>query len=347
MTSKPDANRARDASTANATILPTPRRNVCQCAEISYERMREILDETRGAPYEVLQEHYQVGGRCTSCEYEVKDMLKTWREERVFDTVGISKFRISFGRRASTWYRQFKLAILNRLAIRRFAVFVLRKKGLSSSVVLSNLTFPEDRLNVNGESVHFSATLRGEGGALLAQRIGLKLSANQSAEYSLEQLFPSVCGDVIGTVYIDFSSLRAVGSLRPYCVFNFAHSDPPRTGRWHYHDKYAAHDYNGHYHCNHPFPAGEDCWMAISNPLDRPYRSKIHFRASDGVIRSTELTIPPLGSQWQQVRELFKVSHPTDWFDGNALVWFESQQRLMVWWFWKTRASGLWIVQHH
>jgi len=277
--SKDCASGAPCADRANSSMVTAPeRRNVCNCFQISCEDMNQILSETNGASFDLLRRHYQVGTRCTSCEYEIKDMIKVFREEREQGMLGFAGMGIPLGRRIGTWYRDFKTAILHHLTLRRFAIFVMRKQELSTSLVLSNLDFPEDICNANGSAVDFSVTLFDSAGKRLARRVGLSLPANRSAEYSLEELFPDVRDDFFGMIFVDFRVLRQVGSLRPYCVLNFTHGHPARSGRWHYHDKYSLTDYNGHYHCNHPLPAGQECWIALSNPVERPYRSAVHLR---------------------------------------------------------------------
>jgi len=323
------------------------RRNVCNCYQVTFERMQSILHETNGASFEVLRENYQVGSRCTSCEYEIKDMVRGWQEEHARGVVAMAGVRLPLGRRLGASWRRLKTAIRHHFTLRRFAVFVLRRQDMSTSLALSNLAFPEDRTNVNGKRVEFMVTLFDSEGRRLARQTGLVLRDNCSVELSLEELFPSVTGDVTGMMIIDFRSLRQVGSLRPFCVLCFTHGNPPRPGRWHYHDKYALHDYNGHYHCNHPFPSNQDCWMAISNPLARRYSSAVHVRLADGTTVSRNVDVPAYGSMWVELRSFFGLHRAPEWSDPNALVWFEEHKRLMVWFAWKQRSDGRWIVQHH
>ncbi len=323
------------------------RRNVCNCFQVTYEDMERILQETDGASFEALKLHYQVGTRCTSCEYEIKDMIRVYAEERARGSLGVPGVRIPLGRRLGTWYREFKTSIRHHLTLRRFAIFVIRRQGLASSLVLSNLDFPEDARNANGERIRFNATLFDAAGVQVGRATGLALEAGRSREYTLDELFPGLQGEIAGMLVIDFRVLRQVGSLRPYCVLNYTHGDPPRPGRWHYHDKYSTADYNGHYHCNHPLPAGQECWLALSNPVDRPYRSDVHLRLSDGRVVTRHIDLPALASAWIEVRALFGIVEPATQGDGNALLWFDSNQRLMVWCFWRKVAEGLWLVQHH
>jgi len=323
------------------------RRNVCNCYQITYEQMQRIVDETNGASFETLRENYQVGSRCTSCEYEIKDMVRVWQEEHARGMVGMAGVQIPLGRRIGASWRGIKTAIRHHFTLRRFAIFMIRRNDISTSLALSNLAFPEDRSNVNGKQVEFMVTLFDVDGRKLARRTGLVLRDGCSVELSLEDLFPDVRGDVTGMMIIDYRLLRQVGSLRPYCVFNFSHGVPARRGRWHYHDKYAAHDYNGHYHCNHPFQPKQECWMAISNPLASSYSSAVHLRLADGTTISRTVDVPPLGSMWVELRSFFGLQRPSEWSDPNALIWFENKKRLMVWFAWKQLSDGRWIVQHH
>lgn len=334
-------------STISLPQAPVPeRRNVCNCFQITYEAMERILQQTDGAGFEELKKHYQVGTRCTSCEYEIKDMIRVYREERARGVIGVGGAHIPLGRRVGTWFRDFKTSIRHHMTVRRFGIFVIRQGGISSSLVLSNLDFPEDARNANGAAVRFSVILFDAQGRQLARRDGLELPAGHSGEWSLEELFPQVKGDFFGMAFIDYRVLKQVGSLRPYCVLHYAHGDPPRPGRWHYHDKYSVTDYNGHYHCNHPLPAGQECFLALSNPVDRPYASAVHLRRGDGALVTRQIELPPLGSAWIDVRALFGIAEPVAQGDSNALLWFESNQRLMVWCFWRT-GGGVWLVQHH
>ena len=195
--------------------------------------MQRIIDETNGASFEVLRETYQVGSRCTSCEYEIKDMVQVWQEEHARGMVGMAGVRIPLGRRIGASWRGIKKAIRHHFTVRRFALFMIRRKDISTSLALSNLAFPEDHSNVNGKQVEFIVTLFDVEGRKLARRTGLTLRDGCSVELSLEDLFPDVRGDITGMMIIDYRILRQVGSLRPYCVFHFAHGVPARPGRWH------------------------------------------------------------------------------------------------------------------
>src|SRR5688572_6676816 len=88
------------------------KRNVCNCFQITVEDMDRILDETGGADFATLKEHYQVGSRCTSCEYEIKDLIAVYREERKLAQLPVAGGRIPLGRRIGTWYRRAKLSLL-------------------------------------------------------------------------------------------------------------------------------------------------------------------------------------------------------------------------------------------
>jgi len=50
---------------------------------------------------------------------------------------------------------------------------------------------------------------------------------------------------------------------------------------------------------------------------------------------------------WIDVRSYFDIGQDIDWGDPNALIWLDSNQRLMVWCFWKKSEDGVWLVQHH
>lgn len=326
---------------------PPGKRNVCNCFQVTCEDMQRILVETNGASFETLKEYYQLGSRCTSCEYEIKDLVTVYREEQQQARLTVGGAGVPLGRRVGAWYRRLKRVILRRITVRRYAIFVIRRPGYESSLTLSNLAFPEDPRNVNGSAVSFRVTLFDLAGRVVAQSGSMELPTDRSGEYWLHELFPSVEGDITGMMFVDYPALNQVGSLRPYCCFNFGRRGTEYRGRWHYHDKYGVHPYNGHFHCNHPLFPGQECWMAISNCTDHSYQSTACLRFSDGQIVRRPVELPAFGSLWVKVEDFFGAAAVAHRGDGNSLLWLEDNSRLMVWFFWHKTADNLWLVQHH
>ena len=325
---------------------PPGRRNVCNCFQVTYDDVQKMLRETNGASMESLKKYYQVGTRCTSCEYEIKDLITVYREEQQQADLAVGGRGVPLGRRIGAAYRRFKLHVLRRVTARRYGIFILRRNGMESSLVLSNMRFPEDHINANGAAISFRVVLFDRAGRNVARSRTLKLRNNQSREYWLSDLFPGLKGDLTGMLFIDYGVLTQVGSLRPYCCFNFRRANGEYRGRWHYHDKFRTGPYNGHYHCNHPLVAGQVCHLAASNPVGLPYRSRLFLRTTDGRGYETTIEIPPHGSCWLTVPELFPDITSRQG-ESNSLMWLENNQALMVWFFWHKQADDIWLVQHH
>lgn len=325
---------------------PRERRNVCNCFGITYAQMQQILKETNGADMATLKKFYQVGTRCTSCEYEIKDLITEYREEQRQGEISFVGLGVPLSRKISTAFRRLRHEIAKRLIPRRYAIFVIRRQDMESSLVLSNMQFPEDHRNANGSTINFRVILFDETGQGVFRSPIFRLKNNASREFWLSELFPSIKGDITGMIFIDYGVLTEAGSLRPYCCLNFRRVNEEFQGRWHYHDKYRSTDYNGHYHCNHPFVAGQVCYIAASNPTDRPYQSKIFLRTTDGRISETVIRLPPYGSFWHSLPNLFPETANRH-SESNALLWLEYNQALMVWFFWHKQADNIWLVQHH
>lgn len=215
------ASKQIDAVQPGPPIESPGKRNVCNCFQITCEDMQRILAETNGANFETLKKYYQVGSRCTSCEYEIKDLITVYREEQQQAKLSVGGADIPLGRKVGAWFRGIKLSIRPHLTVRRFAIFVIRRDGFESSLTLSNLAFAEDPSNINGSEVSFQVTLFGLDGRVLAKSGSLQLRSDQSREYWLHELFPSVTCDLTGMIFVDYKMLKQVGSLRPYCCFNF------------------------------------------------------------------------------------------------------------------------------
>lgn len=323
------------------------KRNVCNCFQVSYEDLQKMLDATNGANFEVLKKYYYVGSRCTSCEYEIKDLVTVYREERRLGHKGIAGAAVPLRRRLERAYREVRDAFRRRLILRRFGLFVLRETFGESSLVLSNLKFPEDGQNANGARIVFHLTLFNRTGKVVSRRENLHLESDASREYFLTELFDNLPTPFYGMLFVDYATLHQVGSLRPYCCFNFDRRESGYSGRWHYHDKYSLNDYNGHYHNNHPLFHGQECWMAVSNPCATTYAGKVNLRTSDGRLWSQEFTVPPHGSWWGRIKDLFPAEPALPQADPNSLWWLDHNQRLMIWFFWHKTSGNIWIVQHH
>jgi bacterioferritin-associated ferredoxin len=320
--------------------------NVCNCFGITEEQLEAIFEETKGADFESLKKYYKVGSRCSACEIEVKDMLGEYRDRcrRVGGTLGSGRVPLARRFRSLTDFLRTEFRYWSR--DRRFGMFVVRNEVVESSLVLSNLVFPEDRRNVNGEKSDYCVSLYDPAGKLIARRTDLSIASGHSVEHRLSELFPDFKDPFSGVLYVDFLHLREKGSLRPYCCFLHNKVNGKFIGRWHYHDQYIRKGKGGYWHNTHPFQPGKTCWMALANPIDTPYVSKVILRWKGRLIER-QLTLPPNGSIWASLPEYFGV-HPAEGEDDPAaMMWLDNPAALMVWFFWHKHDGHIWTAQHH
>lgn len=335
---------------------------VCVCARVTEEDFRKIVRETEVCTYAALKAAYGIGGQCTSCEYEIKDLLDECLTDKIRAEKQARKVRLAAkdpverGHRLARFFRRFRkpepvepapapVAAAPVPPIPesyRTGMFFLRKHGLESHLVLANLQFPEHAANPNG-AVTFHVDLHGEDGGHLATSRKFTLPNNSSLECPARDLFPEVRGDVVGSMYPVLENVVQTGSLRPYGVLV---NTTPEAGRarCHYHDKFALFTDPGHFQNNSPFEPGQECWMAISNCQPKRYESDYHLRYG-GTVLDGRLELEPMASRWVRLADLFPGLDPAAPELPGALFWLENPQHVMMYFLW--RAGNVWLCQHH
>jgi bacterioferritin-associated ferredoxin len=327
-------------------LLGNHTRFICQCFKVTEPALLEIVQRTGCYDYDQLRDAYRVGSRCTSCEVEIRDLLHEAQHARVGDSdaIGIPlgpRVRAQM-RRVTTATRFWARRLLRRR--RRFGIFAVRGPGYESELVLSNLTFPDDARNANGARVRFDVLLRGGDGRLLGQRRGLSLPADRSRAYKVSEIAAGAPEHFHGTLFVDFRALRETGSLRPYCRFRYQPSASGYQGSCHYHDQFVARPHYQHVVVTHPLHAGETCWIALSNPLGRPYVSNGHLRVGERTL-TTRIDIPAWGALWKPVPELFPEASGRQAHE-SSFFWLDSDAAVMAWFFWHNEQHDLWSAQH-
>lgn len=339
---------------------------VCVCARVTEEDFRKIINESDTATYGELKSLYGIGDRCTSCEFEIKDLLDECLTEKIIaqraaklaappaakkPAKRVSPFERLLQRLRGVTPEKPKSAAAKKAEpagpVRetyRTGMFFLRNAEMEATLAVSNLQFPEHTTNPNGE-VTFDVKLHGEDGRLLATSQKIRLANNASIEMTAGELFPEVKGDVVGAMYPEFENLVQTGSLRPYAVMI---NKTPRAGlaRCHYHDKFALFTDPGFFQTNSPFEPGETCWMAISNCQTKRYESDYHLKYGDTILDG-KLALEPMASRWVKLEELFPGLDQKAPELSPALFWLENPQHVMVYFFWRLEAGNVWMAQHH
>ena len=322
--------------------------------KITAVQFDEMLAKSEYPTFVGLRETCGVGSVCSACELEAKGTVSdylTMHPEKV--NVGCKKKRKSGLRDDLRFaYRELRAKVRRRLGLsvsdgggiapRRdyhTGVVFLRQGELETRLAISNLAFPENPVNANGESVIFRATLYGEDGSELGVSSDRPLRNNETVTLTPGELFPAVRGDFFGGLYVDFVQLRQTGSLRTYGIL-----EGPGA-RCHFHDKFGLRDDPGYYINAAPFQPGETCWMALANCQPRPYESDACLSVG-GVVERVPLKIAPMAARWMKLADLFPdLTVPPEGLP--ALFWLENPQHIMLYFFWQHDATGHWIAQHH
>src|SRR5581483_2291626 len=280
-------------------------RYVCHCARVTPEDFEKILAESESPNLRELKDRHGIVGQCTSCEYEVKGLLEEHLAERVLKKKEEKTKKLP---KKNRWEQisknvraMFARQAKPQLETYRTGVFFLRKDGLESHLVVSNLQFPESEKNPNGDHVDFHVTLYGEEGAQLARSRDIRLPNNGTLECTPADLFPELDSDVVGAMYIDFDNVAQTGSLRPYGLL--VNTDSTSRARCHYHDKFALFTDPGFFQNSSPFEPGQTCWMALSNCQPKVYESDYHVQFS-GKKFSGHIRVEPMASRWVRLRDL-------------------------------------------
>jgi bacterioferritin-associated ferredoxin len=320
---------------------------ICQCFKIKPDDLTKIATENNCYDFYSLRSYFDVGSRCTACEVEVLDHLVELQRELKENATAT---RIPWMRKARADVKQVKTEsrfLLRRLlrVPRNFGLFVVRGTGYETELVLSNLTFPEDDKNANGKQVRFDTEVYDSSGQLLAAQKNLTVLADHSRTFNLKMLAPEAPPYFHGMLLLRFYGLRETGSLRPYCRFKYNFQDGIYQGGCHYHDQFLKRRHYQHILVTHPLKESLTCWVAFSNPTQEPYTSNAYLQAGKESLK-TEFQLPPYGSLWASIPQLFG-SKVTDFQDlKNAFFWLDSDAPLMAWFFWQKEEQNVWSVQH-
>lgn len=330
---------------------------LCHCLRITTDRFGELMEETPHPTFEALKREHGIGSLCSSCEYEAKGELQEYlmlHPEKAKAPTGVQGLRHEMGYawrelKRRTWnllYGNPSAGLANGAAkAYHTGIFFMRRDGLESHLVASNLRFPEHAQNINGAQASFRATLFGENGAELATSRPMSVADGATVELSPTDLFPEVKGDFVGGLYVEYDSLLQTGSLRPYGVM--VSTSPAFRARCHYHDKFGLVNGPGFFQNTSPFEPGQDCWMAAANCQPLPYRSKVFLKM--GITKfSADVELGPMAAAWLKLADLFpEVASVPVAERSPALLWLENPQHIMVYFYWFNAANATWMGQHH
>jgi bacterioferritin-associated ferredoxin len=313
---------------------------LCRCFGITRERLVQLAVRSGTTDFDVLKKYYDIGSRCSSCEIEGRDVLLDVAEgrggevETAVDIPLAVRARYAVRRLRREYRRLFR-------GPRRYGLWVRRDQEIETTLVLSNLTFPDDARNANGDVTRFDLLLYDHSGREVGSRRGLTIDANRSAVYRLSEIANTLPASFVGTLFVDFHRLHELGALRPYCRFEYG----PRPGV-HYHDKYSLNPWPGFILSTHTNVSGQTWHAALSNPHPTRYRSRAVLRLSDRTL-TRDLELAPFGATWFSAPEFFGTAATEADNDGKGLFYLESSHRLMAWFFWRKESDGVWIAQHN
>src|SRR5439155_25905132 len=117
--------------------------------------------------------------------------------------------------------------------VRRQGLWIYHGRDLTTDLVISNLTFPDDRANANGAAIRFDLAIHDNTGAVGATRGQLTVKADETRVFPMRDLVGDRATPFVGTLFVDYHGVRELGALRPYCRLHSRH------GGVHYHDKYS------------------------------------------------------------------------------------------------------------
>jgi bacterioferritin-associated ferredoxin len=321
---------------------------ICQCVKMTESELLARARKSDCFDFDQLRAVYGVGSRCTSCEVEIRDVLHEAEHQRVAPTG--RALRVPMLRRVRAAIRPLpaRARFWARRALRvprRYEIFVVRRKDFESELVLSNLKFPDDERNPNGDRVRFDLRLRDQGGSFLGEPRHLALGVNESRVITLAELYPHIEQEFTGTLAIHFYGLRETGSLRPYCRLRYEMAGDAKAGSCHYHDQFTTRKQYQHVIVTHPLVTDETCWVAFSNPVDAPYDSLAYLQLGEKRL-SARVTIAPRGAFWKSIPTLFGLDEQLLREAPKGVFWLESDGPLMAWFFWHDTRNDAWSVQH-
>jgi len=330
---------------------------LCHCLRITSGRFEEILDEMPQPTFPALKSAHGIGSLCSSCEYEAKGVLQEYLMLHPQKAQPPRPPQSGLRRDLGVAWGQIKQRVKGAgmpTADRsksgapktyHTGIFFMRRAGLESHLVVSNLAFPEHPANANGPAATFRATLFGDSGEKLAVSAPVTITDGQTLELTPADLFPTVTGEFTGGLYVDYESLVQTGSLRPYGVL--LSTVPDFRARCHYHDKFGAFTDPGFFQNTSPFEPGQTCWMALANCQPLPYETTV-FAKFGGRRIDTRLSVEPMGSRWLKLADLFPDLDTIPVAERSpALFALENPQHVMVYFYWFNEAARTWMGQHH
>ena len=331
---------------------------LCHCLRITAERYEHMLEEMACPNFPNMKKAHGIGSLCSSCEYEAKGVLQEYvllhpekmvakvkRPEGLREELGFAWGEIKKRLGPATQKRVRDHSQSGGAKAYHTGVFFMRRDGLESHLVVSNLAFPEHPANVNGASAAFRATLYGESGQLLATSRPIAVADDQTLELSPSDLFPEVKGDFTGGLYVDYDGITQTGSLRPYGVM--VSTTPDFRARCHYHDKFALFRDPGFFQNTSPFEPGQTCWMALANCQPLAYETDACVKVN-GRKFTAKLSIRPMAATWLKLETLFpELAEVPAEKRSPALFWLENPQHIMLYFYWFNEASHTWMGQHH
>jgi hypothetical protein len=224
---------------------------------------------------------------------------------------------------------------------RRMASWYRDTPELRTRVNISNLEMPEAAHLCQPTDIHLR--LYDPDGALVASK-RFHLRRNASLVLELHDLLPAGWQDRLpsGQMVIDFEGLH-LGSSRAYLHWyndysltssheKFGLTIPAVGGYWTVPNVQHADEYRVH--------------LAVTNLDTQPYTSSITLKDADGQARETEVELPPGGSRFVCLDELFE--DPASFLgDRPGVLYFgNNRQPAMYYYFVENARLGTWRAQH-
>ena len=240
-------------------------------------------------------------------------------------------------REARAWREQRE----RRLHPRRMASWYRDMPDMHTRIFVSNLEMPEAPHICQPTSVNI-ALLDPDGASITSRRF--KLARNASLVIEVSDLLPVERRGHLptGQVLIDFEG-GVLGSSRSYLHWyndrsltssheKFGLSIPAVAGYWTVPNVQHDPSYRTH--------------LAVANLDDKPYTSTVTLKDASGTPRETSLVVPPGGSRFAALDELFE--DPGAFLAGGSGVLFfgNNSQPAMYYYFVRNDTLGTWRAQH-
>jgi hypothetical protein len=224
---------------------------------------------------------------------------------------------------------------------RRMASWFRDTPDLHTRACISNLEMPEAAERCHDVVLRLSLFDAG-GGQIASHRH--RLRRNRSHVFELAELLPLRLRDHVpsGQVRIDFEGAE-LGSSRAYlhwynarCLTSshekFGLTIPAVAGYWTVPNVHHTVDYRTH--------------LAVTNLDDRPYTSSLVLKAADGRTMEASVTLPPDGSRFLALDELFDEPDAFLGDEPGILYFGNADQPAMYYYFIANERLGTWRAQH-